>query len=133
MQIVDQARQQREQWREGVATFPLISAAEGSSQFCIFEQVRQPGHGAPAQRHAVEEVLEVTKGCAEIFVAAESGFAGVSQSVLIPAGVSHSFRNSGDKTLRVRATLASPAFEAIYESSNKVSRRWIRGCSAACG
>lgn len=104
MQIVDHFRQQPEQGREGVATFPLISAAEGSAQFCIFEQVRQPGDGAPAQKHAVEEVLEVTKGCAEIFVVAESGFVGVSQSVFIPAGVSHSFRNSGDKTLRVRAS-----------------------------
>ena len=62
-----------------------------------------------------------------MFVGAESGFAGENRSLPVPAGVSHSFRNSGDKPLRARATLASPAFEAVYESAEEVSRGWEAG------
>ena len=62
-----------------------------------------------------------------MFIGAESGFAGENQSVLISADVGRSFRSTGDKTLRARATLAPPAFEAVHESAEVASRRWEAG------
>ena len=62
-----------------------------------------------------------------MFIGAESGFAGENQSVLISADVSRSFRNTGDKTLRARATLPPPAFKAVHESAEEASRRWEAG------
>ena len=38
----------------------------GSVQFCLFEQWCTPGHGAPTHLHAVEEVLTVLAGTAQI-------------------------------------------------------------------
>ena len=127
VQIVDDLKRQPECWRDGVTTFPLVSAAGGSTELCIFEQVCQPGHGVPTHRQKVEELLEVKEDSAEILVRAESNFVGENQSVLITAGVSYSFSNSGDKTLRVRATRASLAFEAVYESAEEVFRGWEAG------
>lgn len=48
------------------------------------------------------------------------------QSLVIPAGRRHGFRNSGATTLHVHAVLASAVFEATFEDSAAVTRRWER-------
>jgi len=47
------------------------------------------------------------------------------QSLLIPAGKLHGFRNSGTGTLHVHAVLASPIFEALPEGAAEPVRRWV--------
>jgi mannose-6-phosphate isomerase-like protein (cupin superfamily) len=57
-----------------------------------------PGLGAPIHSHAVEEVLEVIEvieGTAEIWLGKESAIVKPNQSVLVPAGARHGFRNLG--------------------------------------
>jgi mannose-6-phosphate isomerase-like protein (cupin superfamily) len=50
------------------------------------------------------------------------------QSMVIPAGRKHGFRNAGSGTLHVQATLASPIFEASFDDTREVvSRRWVPG------
>lgn len=115
----------RETWREGVKTQMRISALVGSHQICIFEQWCEPGLGAPLHHHAVEEVLEVMAGKAEVRVGAETVIATANQSVLIPAGAPHSFKNIADDILHVRATVASPIFEGSYEDKREQPRRWV--------
>ena len=48
------------------------------------------------------------------------------QSLVIPAGRRHGFRNSGATTLHVHAVLASAVFEASFEGAAGVTRRWDR-------
>ena len=97
----------------------------GSSQLCVFEQFCAPGLGAPNHLHAVEEVLTVVSGEAEIWVDGVHQPVSTGQSVIIPAGLYHGFRNTGRDTLHVRATIAASMFEASYENSNEVTRRWM--------
>ena len=85
---------------------------------------RAPGFGAPLHIHAVEEVLEVIEGTAEIWLGKKSAIVKPNQSVLVPAGAKHGFRNLENTTLHVRATLAAPIFEAAYSDSAEISRRW---------
>jgi len=125
MRIIDQATQPREQWRQGVETVMLVSAVTGSSQLCIFEQFCAPGLGAPTHLHAVEEVLTIVAGQAEVWVGDQRHAAATGQSIIIPAGRFHGFRNTGDTTLHVRATLAAPIFEASYDDRDELSRRWV--------
>ncbi len=113
-----------EKWREGVLTSMRISAVVGSHQLCIFEQLCQPGLGAPMHAHTVEEILEVIEGQAEIRIEDEVMSVLPNQSVIVPAGSRHGFKNSGAGTLKVRATLASPIFEASYDDSGEVKRRY---------
>ncbi|MCV9936145.1 cupin domain-containing protein [Boseaceae bacterium BT-24-1] len=125
MTLLDHETQPLEQWREGVMTLMRVSALVRSAQLCIFEQFCDPGLGAPIHLHAVEEVLEVMEGEAEITLSGENLILRANQSMLIPAGAKHSFRNIGTGILKVRATLASPIFEASYEDRAEQSRRWV--------
>ena len=70
------------EWRQGVETRMLVSALTGSMQLCIFEQICDPGLGAPTHLHAVEEVLTVVEGRAEIWVGNDRTIAGAGTRCL---------------------------------------------------
>jgi mannose-6-phosphate isomerase-like protein (cupin superfamily) len=125
MNVLDHNNQPQEKWRDGVMTRMRVSALLGGHQLCIFDQFCDYGLGAPIHIHAVEEVLEVIDGRAEISLGNESAILTANQSIVIPAGMKHGFRNLEKTVLHVRATLASPIFEASYENSNEISRRWV--------
>lgn len=125
MDLVDHEHQERDEWRPGVTTVMLVSAKTGSSQLCIFEQYCEPGLGAPTHLHAVEEVLDVIDGEAEIWLEDARLTLTRRQSLIIPAGRWHGFTNVGKTTLHVRATLAAPVFEASYQDRNEITRRYL--------
>jgi quercetin dioxygenase-like cupin family protein len=68
MDVLIHNDQPLERWREGVMTRMRMSALLGGRQLCIFDQFCDPGLGAPIHSHAVEEVLEVIEGTAEIWL-----------------------------------------------------------------
>jgi mannose-6-phosphate isomerase-like protein (cupin superfamily) len=125
MLILDQARHELEQWRPGVRTRMRASAVSGMAQLCVFEQWCDPGTGAPTHLHAVEELLTVLDGQAEVWLDAEQATLTSGQSLVVPAGRKHGFRNTGAGTLHVQAILASPIFEAAFDDQNEVPRRWL--------
>ena len=125
MRIVDDNTREKEEWRPGVMTRMRVSAIAGSAQLCIFEQWCDPGKGAPTHVHAVEEVLSVLSGQAEIWVGDERSPVSPGQAVVIPAGLKHGFRNIGTATLHVQAILAAPIFEATFEDGDLTRRRWV--------
>ena len=128
MRIVDHATQPSEEWRPGVLTRMHVSAVTGSVQLCVFQQWCAPGKGAPTHLHAVEEVLTVLDGEAEMWIEDERATLRAGRSMLVPAGRKHGFRNIGPGTLHVQATLAAPIFEASFDDANEVvSRRWVPG------
>ncbi|HMQ93164.1 MAG TPA: cupin domain-containing protein [Amaricoccus sp.] len=127
MTLIDHASQAREDWRPGVSTRMRVSALTGASALSVFEQWCAPGLGAPTHWHRVEEVLTVLSGEAEIWTGGERVLARAGQSALIPAGSRHGFRNAGSGELHMLAVLASPIFEARYDDSPGVTRRWIPG------
>ena len=125
MQVLDHAAQPREEWRAGVMTRMRVSAVTGSVQLCLFEQWCEPGAGAPTHLHAVEEVLTVLEGTADIWVEDQHAAVSADHSVVVPAGRRHGFRNAGDGVLHVMATLAAPIFEASFDDRAELSRRWV--------
>ena len=127
MQVFSHEEQPLEKWRDGVMTRMRISALTGGRQLCIFDQYCDPGLGAPTHMHAVEEVLEVIYGTAEIWIGEEKSIVQANQSVVVPAGFRHGFRNVLTTTLHVRATLAASIFEAAYDNKIESSRRWSPG------
>jgi quercetin dioxygenase-like cupin family protein len=113
-----------EQWREGVETRMLVSAGNGSAQLCMFEQWVAPGNGAPTHCHPVEEILTVIAGEAEAWMEDARVTLAAGQSLIVPAGRQHGFRNSGIETLHIHAVLASPFFEALPQGTTEPVRRW---------
>jgi mannose-6-phosphate isomerase-like protein (cupin superfamily) len=102
----------------------VVSARNGAAHLCIFEQWVAIGAGAPTHAHPVEEVLTVREGEAEMWIGGERAIVAAGQSLIVPAGRMHGFRNSGTTTLHVHAVLASPVFEATMEGTADVTRRW---------
>ena len=125
MKIRDPANCPVEHWRPGVETRMLFSAEVGAAQLCMFEQWVAPGTGAPTHSHPVEEVLTVRDGEAEMWIGADHVTVTAGQSLLIPAGLLHGFRNSGKDTLHLHAVLAAPIFEATPEGETEPVRRWV--------
>lgn len=125
MEVLSHEQQPTEVWREGVSTRMRVSVLTGAAQLCVFEQWCDPGKGAPTHLHAVEEILTVLQGEAEIWIENESHFAASNESVVIPAGRKHGFRNRGTEVLHVLATLAAPMFEGTFDDPNQISRRWL--------
>src|SRR5437763_5274740 len=107
MIVVDPRDMPLEHWRPGVETRMLVSARNGAAQLCIFEQWIAPGVGAPTHSHPVEEVLTVREGEAEMWIDQERVMVSAGQSLIVPAGRMHGFRNAGASTLRIHAVLAS--------------------------
>src|SRR4029077_16847295 len=124
MMVNDPEHTPLEQWRQGVETRMLISAVNGAKQLCIFEQWITPGAGAPTHRHTVEEVLTVCEGEAEMWIEEQRAIVLAGQSLIVPAGRLHGFRNSGTGALHIHAVLASPVFEATPEGASEPVRRW---------
>ena len=127
MQVIDLNRQSREEWRQGVLTRMRTSAANGAAQLCIFEQWCDVGHGAPTHLHAVEEVLRVLDGRAEVWVGDARATLTSGQLVVVPAGRKHGFSNTGTSVLHIESTLASPVFEAAYDDKRETPRRYLPG------
>jgi len=113
-----------ESWRPGVETRMVVSARNGAAHLCIFEQWVAVGAGAPTHAHPVEEVLTVREGEAEMWIGEERAIVRSGQSLIVPAGCEHGFRNSGTTTLHIHAVLASPIFEAAMAGVTDVTRRW---------
>jgi mannose-6-phosphate isomerase-like protein (cupin superfamily) len=113
-----------EHWRPGVETRMLVSARNGAAHLCIFEQWIAPGAGAPTHSHPVEEVLTVREGCADMWLDDEHMTLSAGQSLIVPAGRLHGFRNCGQSRLHVHAVLASPIFEMMMQGETEVTRRW---------
>src|ERR1700719_1381721 len=103
MIVSDIREQPSEQWRLGVETRMLVSASNGATQLCIFEQWIAPGTGAPTHSHPVEEVLTVREGEAEMWLDQERIIVSAGQSLIVPAKRKHGFRNSGPATLHIHA------------------------------
>jgi quercetin dioxygenase-like cupin family protein len=127
MRIVDLEREPRDEWRPGVLTRMRVSAANGGAQLCLFEQWCDPGHGAPTHLHAVEEVLHVLDGAADVWAGDTHATLKSGQLAIIPAGVKHGFSNIGSGMLHIQSTLAAPVFEAAYDDKRETPRRWLPG------
>ena len=127
MRIVDLNTAPREEWRKGVLTRMRVSAANGGTQLCLFEQWCEVGHGAPTHLHAVEEVLHVLQGEADVWVGERHATLTSGQLMIVPAGVKHGFSNCGTSELHIQSTLAAPVFEAAYDDKRETPRRWLPG------
>jgi quercetin dioxygenase-like cupin family protein len=125
MQINDPNELPIEAWRPGVQTRMLVSARNGATRLCMFEQWVAPGNGAPTHSHPVEEILTVQAGEAEMWLDQDRMILTAGQSLIVPAGRRHGFRNAGNVTLHIHAVLASPIFEALPEGASEMVRRWV--------
>ncbi len=69
-------------------------------------------------------MLTVREGEAEMWMDQQRIIVSAGQSLIVPAGRKHGFRNAGNVALHIHAVLASPVFEATPEGATEMVRRW---------
>ena len=87
-------------------------------------------NGANRDDAAVEEVLCVREGTADVWIDDEHVMLTNGQLVIVPAGRKHGFANAGKAVLHIESTLAAPVFEAAYDDKRETPRRWLPGGGA---
>ena len=103
-------------WRSGTTTYMHAGEAVGAEQLCVFEQLHEPGGGAPSHRHpGFEEAVTILAGQARFEVEGKVADVEAVATVIVPAGAEHAFTNVGDEPLWVIASM--PAAVAAVEYS----------------
>lgn len=102
MKVVEHDDQPQEEWRTGVKTRMHVSACNGATQLCIFEQWVEPAVGAPTHWHPVEEVLTVIAGRAEMWIDDEHLVLTAGQSLVVAA------RNMASETSAPNCFISMP-------------------------
>ena len=121
MPIVTPTDQTIEEWRPGVRTRLLVSAATGAGSLCLFEQWSEPGRGAPTHTHfEVEEVILVVDGRAEVWIDGETTVLERGGTALVPPHALHGFRNAGTEVLHTLTALPDASPPVRYEESGEV-------------
>ncbi|WP_353682748.1 cupin domain-containing protein [Mesorhizobium sp.] len=97
MKTVSHEDQPQEEWRAGVQTRMHVSARNGATQLCIFEQRVEPAVGAPTHWHPVEEVLTVIAGKAEMWIDEERIVLIAGSPLLFPRTANMAFETPAPK------------------------------------
>jgi len=89
------------------------AAHGGGIAVSFFLNHTPPGGGAGPHRHPYAEVFAIREGEATFVVDDETIAARGGQVVVVPAGATHAFTNSGERTLEM--TSIHPAAEMVTE------------------
>ncbi|MBZ0284358.1 MAG: cupin domain-containing protein [Anaerolineae bacterium] len=115
-------------------TFVFIkTAANTDGQQLVFDMICEPGggaKGAPTHIHPKqEEHFHIRKGVIEFEVNGRSFFAYPGESITVPAGTPHTWRNPSQKEKAVFRCEIEPAghFEFMFESLCGLSQRGMIG------
>jgi mannose-6-phosphate isomerase-like protein (cupin superfamily) len=90
-------------------SYEFVGEAQGAP-FSAYIVKAEPGKGPPLHTHPYVEVAFTLEGCATITVGDEQREVKAGGIVVIPAGASHRFVNTGDTILRQIDIHASPRF-----------------------
>lgn len=114
MLIVRHEEEVWDEWRPGVHSRAWATAASGAQQVRIAEQTFAPGTEAPMHWHYFEENITVLAGRGEFTVGGETEILEPGMTVIVLSTVPHGFRNVGDDTLHIVASMSWPVNEIIY-------------------
>jgi quercetin dioxygenase-like cupin family protein len=104
------------EWRPGVVTRMHAAHSTGARSLCVFEQLCEPGTGAPWHWHeGVEEVIVVVEGRGRFSIGSDEKEVEAGGAFRFAAGCRHAFVNVGDGILRLIATFASATPPVEYE------------------
>ncbi len=85
----------------GLPTRYIATPETGAHAVFVAEQTLEAGQAVPLHTHPVEEVLTFLQGRGEAECGEDRFEIGAGVSLVIPPGVVHGFRSTGDEPLRV--------------------------------
>ena len=116
-----------EQIHEDPVMRQRYSFAPGSDEHGPFVEVRawvQPGGGVPAHVHpGIEERFTVVSGRAQLLSGRRWVEAGPGETVVVPPGTRHAYRNRGEETMHFVCMVRPPSsLQGFLEGSAGLSR-----------
>ncbi len=100
----------KQDFPNGATYQTLVGDADGSTPVRIGVQVSEPGYSTGTHSHPYLEVVTVIEGEGEAWVEGREGVTaiGPGTTMVLPAGVKHGFRVTGDRRLKTYGVHASP-------------------------
>jgi quercetin dioxygenase-like cupin family protein len=105
----------------------MLSGEQTGGAFTMVQVVTPPGGGPPPHCHANEdEWFFVQEGRIELWSGGVWTEVSAGTAIFLPRGVPHTYRNCGDKPLRILVHAAPAGFEIFFE-------RMAEACAAPGG
>jgi quercetin dioxygenase-like cupin family protein len=99
-----------------------IRAEQTGGAYSILELTLPPGGGAPMHIHYREdEIFCVVEGQCEIQSAAGTSVAQPGAVVVLPKGIAHAFRNTGDSLTTLVITAVPGGLEGFFEEFSRIT------------
>jgi quercetin dioxygenase-like cupin family protein len=98
-------------WKTAYGHGPRTGARDSGSSLLEIES----GHRLPPHVDSAEEAIVVTAGKATVRIGDLTDEVNTGDVVLVPAGVTHEVRNSGEESLRFAAVYADTEVITTYE------------------
>jgi quercetin dioxygenase-like cupin family protein len=102
----------------------LLSGEDTGGRYALIDMLIPAGGGPPPHRHAFEEMFHVLDGAVEVTVRGVTSTARAGETVNIPSGAPHAFRNPTDGTIRLLCMVSPAGLERYFaEFGDRVASR----------
>ena len=114
--VVDQLREAN--W---VVTLPgesltvRVRSEDVGNRYTIMDSIVQPATSSPLHYHAEEEIFRVLEGVATFMLDGKLVDAGPDTVIVVPAGMTHAWKNASDKPVRLSTTFIPGGIERLFE------------------
>ena len=102
-------------WRPGSE---LALIADPDANLAVIAERIGVGDAVPLHRHTIDEVVFYLSGDVEVRLGDETHAVHAGDVVVIPAGVAHAQRNTGDSVAEIRAVFPSAVLDVEYLERN---------------
>jgi len=120
-----------------------VTAEQSGGAYSVIETVAQPGGGPPPHRHNREdEIFYILEGSFEMLLGEQTFAASAGESIFLPRGVVHTFRNIGAAPGRILVVTVPGGFDAFVADAGvpcadpaavpQVTQAAIEKLQAAC-
>jgi len=100
MPIVVHSEVQETPWREGYRWWSIANSSNCDSSYMSISLIEE-NSGTPLHSHISEELITVLEGCVEVNVKGDSSLVYKDQTVIVPAGISHSLKNLNSESAKL--------------------------------
>jgi len=110
MPIVELEEIEKQPFANGATYQTIVGDDEGSTPLRVGVQVAPPGYSTGTHSHPYLEVVSVIEGEGEAWIEGREGVSkiGPGTTLVLPAGVKHGFRVTGNGLLKTYGVHASP-------------------------
>lgn len=102
-------------WRPGSR---LALVVDPDANLAVIAEKIGVGDRVPLHRHTIDEVVFYLSGEVEVILGEESHAVRAGDIMVIPAGVAHAQRNTGDAVAEIRAVFPSARLDVEYLERN---------------